>query len=82
MDVNVMHSRARVLRTASDDVETGCGLKPTPWEVFGFTKGDIVTYTRWGEGDPRNRYSIGFFQSKTGNEQPIILHGEAEVLKF
>jgi hypothetical protein len=81
MDVNVMRARCRVIRTASPDVVTPSGLSPQPWENFGYTDGDIVTFVQWAMDDPRWKTSIGWFDSKTGHQRPIILHGEAEVLR-
>ena len=81
MDVNVMRQRCRVIRTASNDVFTLTGFPPVPWERFGWTAGDIITFTQWGEGDRRFKDSIGWFESWDGKTSAVILHGEAEVLK-
>ena len=75
MDVNVMKQRCRVLRTASDDIDTGGGLIIT-WEELGFTAGEIIPFVQLGEGNSMTKYGIG--RTLSGN---FIYHGEAEVLK-
>lgn len=80
MDVNVMKQRCRVLHTASPDIVVNPGGIILPWEEFGHTNGDIITFTMLGEGDPRFKYGIGHFEDNIGR-RPLILHGEAEVLR-